>query len=619
MSSSAVEQLLHVLQSVWGYPAFRPLQLPIASSVVQGRDTVALLPTGGGKSLCFQVPGLALGGTTVVISPLISLMADQVQQLTQRGIDARSLAGDLSPAQWGDLSRRPPQFAYVSPERAQSKKFRALLDLWDVRLLAIDEAHCASQWGHDFRPQYAELHQLREELAHVPCIALTASATPEVLHDLIGLLGLREPAVFQASFARPNLIWSVREVSDVHQACLRALRPAEGRQIVYVRSRAAAVRWAEFLQQHGVPAAAFHAGISRESRMELQESWSAGRIRTMVATTAFGMGIDQPDVRQVIHVAIPESPESLYQEIGRGGRDGHDAEAVILLDSQAKNQFERKMERSMPDFASWVATYHDLASRAQIAYGDGKGVRIKPKTSQDEVVLRTLARKGLAEQEVGRESRLRIQLPFGGSQLVDLAEANPKYAELLYGLARSFPGIVHHPETMELPSLAQIGPWTMAQARKLAAEAHELGLLDLQFGEDGGTFIWNHPRFPAKSSPISRAEWDADRDRILRRARAVVRMLDPYAATCRFRQMLRYFGEEGKDCGRCDVCRSKDQPGGHAKAIMEAMGRRPDGRMPIMEGLQVTGIPRASYTKLVQQGADFGWWEVSSDGWLYAR
>ncbi|MDP5067740.1 MAG: RecQ family ATP-dependent DNA helicase, partial [Schleiferiaceae bacterium] len=233
MSSGASDRLQQVLQAVWGYPDFRPLQRPIAESVVSGHDTVALLPTGGGKSLCFQVPGLALGGTTIVISPLISLMSDQVAQLVQRGIDARSLAGDLKNSDWMDLQRRPPQFAYVSPERARSRNFTAIIEHWDVRLLAIDEAHCVSQWGHDFRPQYTQLKELRESLSQVPCIALTASATPDVLADVIQLLGLREPQVFQASFARPNLIWSVREVADIATACAASIRPYDGRQIVY--------------------------------------------------------------------------------------------------------------------------------------------------------------------------------------------------------------------------------------------------------------------------------------------------------------------------------------------------------------------------------------------------
>lgn len=618
MSSSAPDRLGAVLQQVWGYADFRPLQRPIAESVVSGADTVALLPTGGGKSLCFQVPGLVLGGTTVVISPLISLMADQVHQLTQRGIDARSLAGDLKPADWMRLQQHPPQFAYVSPERAQSRNFMAILDHWDVRLLAIDEAHCVSQWGHDFRPQYLLLRALREALPNVPCIALTASATPEVLEDIVASLGLHAPQVFQASFSRPNLSWTVRVVPDVPLACASTLRPSEGRQIVYVRSRAGATKWAELLRSRQIPAASYHAGLPREDRMRLQVDWSQGRIRTMVATTAFGMGIDQPNVRQVIHVEVPESPEALYQEMGRGGRDGADAQALILLDPKSLSQFRRKLERTMPEFAEWVKQYHALASRAQIAVGDGVGVRIKPQTQGEDLILRILVRKGLAELLEERESSLRIQLCYGGSELVDVAESNPKYAELLYALARKVPGIVHHAETLSLTALAATGPWTIAEARHLVQGASELGLLECEPAEQGSAYRWTHPRYPQSTSPITKAEWEVDRERILRRARAVEAMLDPAATNCRFVQLLAYFGEQGTACGRCDVCARRHQPEDSARALLEFLQTSPDQRAQIADAARFLHLARPDFLNLLRQGSEFGWWSVDAEGWLHA-
>ena len=616
MSSGANDRLIQVLQAVWGYPDFRPLQRPIAESVVSGHDTVALLPTGGGKSLCFQVPGLALGGTTIVISPLISLMSDQVAQLVQRGIDARSLAGDLTNADWMDLQRRPPQFAYVSPERAQSRNFTAIIEHWDVRLLAIDEAHCVSQWGHDFRPQYTQLKGLRESLSQVPCIALTASATPEVLADVIQLLGLNRPQVFQASFARPNLIWSVREVADISTACAKALRPQEGRQIVYVRSRAAATRWADHLRQQGIPAAPYHAGMPRHERERLQTEWSAGIIRTMVATTAFGMGIDQPDVRQVLHTELPESPEALYQEIGRGGRDGEDAHALVLLEPRALSAFTRKMERSMPEFSDFVAQYHALASKAQIAVGDGPGVRIRPMNQGQDLILRIMARKGLVEAIEEAGVPLRVQLRCGGSELVDLAEANPRFTDLLYALARRYPGIVHHAERVDLSALSSIGGWTQAQVRSLLAQAAELDLIALEEGEQGSSYRWNHSRSPQGLSPISRSEWNADRNRILGRSRAVAAMLDPNAVECRFVQMLAYFGEQAPECGRCDVCESKRTPSERAYQILTLLHQAEDQRLSIREASEHTGLPRAEAARFIGRGADLGWWTLDESGWL---
>lgn len=616
MSSGANDRLLQILQTVWGYPDFRPLQRPIAESVLSGHDTVALLPTGGGKSMCFQVPGLALGGTTIVISPLISLMSDQVAQLVQRGIDARSLAGDLSNADWVGLQRRPPQFAYVSPERAQSRNFKSIIEHWDVRLLAIDEAHCVSQWGHDFRPQYTNLKELRESLSQVPCIALTASATPEVLGDVAQLLGLRAPHVFQASFARPNLIWSVREVVDPVAACVNVLRPNEGRQIVYVRSRAAASRWAEVLVRHGIPAAPYHAGMPRLDRERLQSEWSMGNVRTMVATTAFGMGIDQANVRQVVHVELPESPEALYQEMGRGGRDGMDAEAVVLLSPKALAAFRRKMERSMPPFSEFLAQYHSLASKAQIAIGDGPGVRIRPQNQGQDLVLRSMARKGLVEVLERSESEIRIQLRHGGSELVDQAEANPRFTELLYTLARRYPGIVHHLEAINLSELARLGGWTLAQLDHLLKQASEIDLLTVVGTDKGTSYRWNHMRYPSGTSPIPRTEWEASRNRVLARSRAVATMLDPNAVVCRFAQMLSYFGEAAADCERCDVCQSKKVPSELAYKLLTALHQSEIHSMSIQEAVKLTGLARAEAAEFIGRGAGLGWWTLDEAGWL---
>lgn len=616
MSSSVLDPLDSVLQRVWGYPEFRPLQRPIAESVLSGRDTVALLPTGGGKSLCFQVPGLVLGGTCIVVSPLISLMADQVHQLVRRGIDARSLAGDLRPADWVKLQQQPPQFAYVSPERAQSKNFLAVVEHWDVRLLAIDEAHCVSQWGHDFRPQYVQLKTLRSALSGVPCIALTASATPEVLDDMVQLLGLVNPFIAQGSFARPNLIWTVREVPDVVQACCDAIQPDLGRQIVYVRSRAGATKWAELLKQKRIPAAAYHAGLPREERMKLQEAWSEGEIRTMVATTAFGMGIDQPDVRQVVHVEVPESPESLYQEMGRGGRDGGDAQALVLVDPKSLAQFRRKMERSVPEFDVWRSAYHALASRAQIAVGDGTGVPVRPQKAEEDFVLQVLVRKGLAERIEAQENSLSVQLRYGGTALVDAAEANPAFSELLYALARRYPGIVHHAERVDLPSFAASGGWTITEVRSLVASAAHLGLLEAVLDGSGSAYRWGHPRYPQGTSPIPKSEWDRDRSRILRRARAVAQVVDPDSKTCRFTQLLAYFGEEAKDCGRCDVCAQKKPAAGGVERMRSLLSANPDKRLQVAQAALLLPVPRAEFLNILQEGAALGWWTVDAEGWL---
>jgi ATP-dependent DNA helicase RecQ len=455
-------------------------------------------------------------------------------------------------------------------------------------------------------------------LKDVPCIALTASATPEVLKDLVKLLGLRDPNIFQASFARPNLIWTVREVADVAQACVSSIRPNDGRQIVYVRSRDGAVRWAEELKRNGISAAAYHAGVAPDLRARLQDSWSTGGIRTMVATTAFGMGIDQANVRQVIHVELPESPESLYQEIGRGGRDGHDAQALILLNSKSIAQFRRKMERTMPTYAQWVIEYHALASRSQTAVGDGVGVRINPQTTADERILGIMVRKGLAELLEDTKTTAKIQLRSGGAELVDMAEANPKYSDLLYALARRFPGIVTQPERVELSALASFGGWTLAQLRKLLSEAAGMNLLHLEAAGQGSAYRWMHPRYPPPTSPILKSDWEVDRNRILHRARAVAAMLDPNALDCRFGQLLEYFGESPSNCGRCDVCESKKSPSDAAENLVTMLRESPDQRISVTKAFENLGIPRPTFIALLGRGATLGWWSIDADGWIQA-
>ena len=373
--------LLDTLQKIWGYDAFRPQQEAIAQSVLDGQDTVALLPTGGGKSICFQVPGLTMGGLTLVISPLISLIQDQVSQLEHRGVGAIALTGELSPTEFHQALDRAQngtvQFLYMSPERALSKRFMERLRYLGVTLLAIDEAHCVSQWGHDFRPVYQSLTRVRDLLKEVPCIALTATATPEVLKDLQRALGMEQAQVFQASFDRPNLTLHVSKVPSRSHALVNRLNPTEGRQIVYCRSRRQTEQWAGILEAQGIPAWSYHAGLSAEERAKRQMEWQQGLKPTMVATTAFGMGVDQPDVRQVFHVDWPESLEAYYQEIGRGGRDGNPCESIMLMDTHTKGSFTRRVNQSKLNWEEAKLVYHGIAQSGAIPVGGGMDVAQK--------------------------------------------------------------------------------------------------------------------------------------------------------------------------------------------------------------------------------------------------
>jgi hypothetical protein len=274
------------------------------------------------------------------------------------------------------------------------------------------------------------------------------------------------------------------------------------------------------------------------------------------------------------------------------------------------------MERSMPPFATWIQHYHELASKAQIAVGDGPGVRIRPQSTAHELVLRIMARKGLVEVIEESEAQFRVQLRYGGSELVDIAEANPAYSDLLYTLARRYPGIVHHSERIELNALAGIGGWTLAQVRQLLQRAAELELISLEGGGQGTTYRWAHPRFPQGSSPISKADWEVDRDRILGRSRAVAAMLDPNTVECRFTQLLAYFGEVAEDCGRCDVCRSKREPSELAYALLTALHGSESQKLSIRDAAELTGLPRSEAARLLGRGADFGWWTLDESGWV---
>ena len=330
---------LEVLSSHWGFNSFRPGQAEIIESVVNGTDTLALLPTGGGKSVCFQIPGLLRGGVTLVLSPLISLMHDQVLALAGRGIAAFAMTGRIEAALLSNVRRRMSStnsfFLYLSPERLNTRQFRWLIQGQRVGLIVVDEAHCISSWGHDFRPAYRSIHQLRENYG-APFCALTATATRRVERDIVKSLALRSPRVFRYSFDRPNIHFTVLHVIDARGEVLGWLDRERGPAIIYDSSREGVEIWAEKLRRAGISSAAYHGGLNAGFKDHVQRRWMRKKVRVMVATNAFGMGIDRPDVRLVLHVGLPDSLESYYQEAGRAGRDGRPAHAVLLVSPEAR-------------------------------------------------------------------------------------------------------------------------------------------------------------------------------------------------------------------------------------------------------------------------------------------
>ena len=328
-----------MLQSLWGHESFRPLQLDVIESVVAGKDTLALLPTGGGKSVCFQIPGILLGGVTLVISPLISLMQDQVSALMGRGIGAFSFTGYVSAAIFAHILKRISRsscfFLYVAPERLHSRQIKTILRTCSVRLLAVDEAHCISSWGHDFRPQYRTISELRKELSGIPICAVTATATPRTVRDIVKNLKMNNHEIVKGSFDRPNIRFSVDLKTDARRNVLNHLHKNSGAVVLYESTREGVEVWTEKLRLAGISAVAYHAGMSDEARQKSQTAWMRKKSRVIVATNAFGMGIDRPDVRLVLHVGIPGTMEAYYQEAGRAGRDGRPARAHLIVTADA--------------------------------------------------------------------------------------------------------------------------------------------------------------------------------------------------------------------------------------------------------------------------------------------
>ncbi|MDE6325911.1 MAG: ATP-dependent DNA helicase, partial [Duncaniella sp.] len=359
-----MDPLLTVLKKYWGYDAFRPLQQEIITSVLEGKDTLGLLPTGGGKSITFQVPAMMLDGLTIVVTPLISLMKDQVDNLRDRGIKAVFFHAGMTPGESRLAMDRcrlgKVKIAYVSPERLQNERFLSMLRLTTVSLIVVDEAHCISQWGYDFRPSYLKIVSLRDIFPSAPVLALTASATPEVTRDIMSTLRFRQPNMFSRSFSRDNLSYIVRYGDHKDGLLLKILKSTRGCSIVYVRSRRRTREIAEMLCREGISADFYHAGLLPEEKDEKQNRWKRDEVRVMVATNAFGMGIDKPDVRVVAHYDLPSSLEEYYQEAGRAGRDGKPAFAVIIASRYDKSVLTRRVAEAFPD-KEYIARVYELA------------------------------------------------------------------------------------------------------------------------------------------------------------------------------------------------------------------------------------------------------------------
>ena len=571
-ASSTNSDIHDVLRRVWGYGSFRPQQEDIIRSVLAGKDTLALLPTGGGKSLCFQVPALATGKLCLVVSPLIALMKDQVGRLRKLGIPARAIVSTMSrieienaleSAAVGKLS-----FLYVSPERLGSDLFLARLPRLPLGLIAVDEAHCISQWGYDFRPAYQRINLLRELRPELPVIALTASATPAVAGDIMEKLAFRAPNLIKGSFQRPELTIWVSHGEDKHGRLLKVLNNVPGTAIVYVRERRSTTRIANLLQQHGFSAAAYHAGLPAEDRDRIQQQWSDGLVRCMVATNAFGMGIDKADVRCVVHLEPPADLESYYQEAGRAGRDGQRSFAFLLTGPGDERRLRERLEASFPSMTAVRSVYQSFADLHGVAMGSG----LMEAYSVD---IRALAdRSGLPPVTVSHSLKAlemdgRIALSDGvrsPSRVLFIAQHNviygirvndKRHGPLIEALLRMHGGIHEEPVMIDEVRIARAIEWQASTVIQRLNELQQMKVLSYKQRSDAPSLTYLKPRSDATRLVLDPAALALRKERAEARSKALLEFVNG-TTECRAKSLVSYFGETlEEDCGSCDQCRAR--------------------------------------------------------------
>lgn len=545
------------------------MQEDIINSALAGHDTLALLPTGGGKSICFQVPALAMDGICIVVSPLIALMKDQVHNLVKRGIPALALYSGLSKREidieLDNCCHGKYKFLYISPERLGTELMQARLPRMNVCLLAVDEAHCISQWGYDFRPPYLEISAIRPLINNAPVLALTATATPDVVADIQEKLEFAKPNVFQKSFERSNLAYVIQREEDKHGRLLRVATRLKGTGIVYVRSRRGTVEVARFLNEHGHRATFYHAGLSPEERDKRQDWWIKDQVRIIVATNAFGMGIDKPDVRWVVHLELPDTLEAYFQEAGRGGRDGNKAWAILLLAPSDLPELERRVHLGFPDKETIRNVYQSLGNFYQLAAGAGAGLTLpfdlqefasrynfKPLDVYNS--LRFLGYEGLLSvtESVNLPSRIKILL--GKTDLYRFQIANARHDDFIKLLLRSYSGLFDEYKRINEAELARRAKLQPGEVGRELTRLKELDVLDYlpQTNKPQLTFLAE--RKPAKSLRLSKASYEDRKTLALQKMDAVLH----YAASttsCRSQLLLAYFGETNTSpCGQCDYC-----------------------------------------------------------------
>ncbi len=619
-----MNQIHQILHQHWGYTNFRPLQETIIQSVLEGNDTLALMPTGGGKSLCFQIPALAKDGICIVISPLIALMKDQVEQLKRRKINAVAIFSGMNYHEidvtldncvYGNM-----KFLYVSPERLQTEIMQERTKKMNVNLLAIDEAHCISQWGYDFRPSYLNISTFRELLPDVPCIALTATATETVKQDIQDKLNFRNPKVFQKSFARPNLSYSVFKVEDKEQKMYQILKKVHGSAVIYVNSRKKAKEIAQYLQKQQISADFYHAGLTNEQRNRKQTDWIENRIRVMVATNAFGMGIDKPDVKVVIHNDLPQSLEAYYQEAGRAGRDEQKAYAVALFYAKDLPQLQKQVEQCYPNLKLVRDVYQRLANYFNMAVGSHtmesydfdlqdfcQTYKLDYLTSF--YSLKLLEKQGFIQFSESFFSPSRIQIIVNKTELYNFQIMQPSLDFFIKLLLRNYGGTVftNFVKISEL-QLARQTKSDTTKVKNVLSYLSKNQIITYSPQRDKPQITFTSARINATDLRMDSNEIEQNKKRDFEKINAVIK----YASApneCRTKILLNYFGEtDYLACEVCDNClknkrktQNKTESETYESQILNALKYTALDASDLLETLNPTHFTKQNYVDAIQK------------------
>ena len=572
---NANDAFRQTLREYWGYPDFRGIQRDIIESISQGKDTLGLMPTGGGKSITFQVPALVMPGVCVVITPLIALMKDQVDHLRQKGIQAAAIYSGMSRREiittlenciFGGI-----KLLYVSPERLFSDIFKVKFKHMDVSFVTVDEAHCISQWGYDFRPSYLSIAEIRQLKPHTAILALTATATPKVIDDIQERLGFKQKNVFRMSFERSNLAYIVRETMDKYTELIHILNAVSGSAIVYVRSRKHASDMAQFLTSENISATFYHAGLEPSIKNQRQNSWQQNEVRVIVATNAFGMGIDKPDVRLVLHIDCPDSIEAYFQEAGRAGRDGKKAYAVLLWNKGDRKKLNKRVAENFPEKDYIKEVYEDLAYYYQIGVGSGAGYSFvfeidkfsrtfKHFPVQTHSALQILERAGYIHYEMEPEARARVMFKLGRNDLYRLDESSKFEDAVITALLRTYGGLFSSYVYIDEGLVAQEAGLTTQQVYVILKNLAQRNIIYFIPQRKTPFITYLQDRIDGENVVLSKEIYEERKEQYVKRINA----MQAYASNnevCRSRQLLIYFGEKRhKDCEQCDVCLDHESP-----------------------------------------------------------